>query len=266
MNSRAEYRVLACNTARDSENKIHDDAVARRFGFSGGLVPGVDVYAYMMHAPVAFWGRLWLEHGFAECRFLSPVYDGDEPVVLAEETADGLALHVQSGTRNCATGTASLSRGTTPAGDTGLPPPPPDERPPADETTLAVGRLLGMRPLKLTQDYAAQYLAGIRETDPLYADEGLAHPGLVLRTCNWALTHNVVLGPWMHVGSTVRNLGLAHVGDELNVRARVTANYERKGHRFVELDGLVRADDRAIARVTHVAIYRPRQVSEAADA
>ena len=47
------YRVQAYNTAHSSENKIHDDAVARRFGFTGGLVPGVDVYAYMMHLPVA---------------------------------------------------------------------------------------------------------------------------------------------------------------------------------------------------------------------
>ena len=36
------YRVEAFNTAKASENKIHDDDVARRFGFGGGLVPGVD--------------------------------------------------------------------------------------------------------------------------------------------------------------------------------------------------------------------------------
>jgi hypothetical protein len=31
------YHVTACNTALASENKIHDDAVARRFGFAGGV-------------------------------------------------------------------------------------------------------------------------------------------------------------------------------------------------------------------------------------
>jgi hypothetical protein len=41
--ARGPYRVEAFNTAKASENKIHDDAVARRFGFGGGLVPGVDV-------------------------------------------------------------------------------------------------------------------------------------------------------------------------------------------------------------------------------
>ena len=47
------YRVQAYNTAVASENKIHDDTVARRFGFAGGLVPGIEVYAYMAHIPVA---------------------------------------------------------------------------------------------------------------------------------------------------------------------------------------------------------------------
>lgn len=41
------YRLVAFNTATDNDNKIHDDATARRFGFSGGLVPGVEVFAYM---------------------------------------------------------------------------------------------------------------------------------------------------------------------------------------------------------------------------
>jgi hypothetical protein len=45
----APYRVQAYNTAKQSENQMHDDTVAKRFGFSGGLVPGVDVMAYMMH-------------------------------------------------------------------------------------------------------------------------------------------------------------------------------------------------------------------------
>jgi len=35
------YRVKARNTSTSSENKIHDDAVARAYGFRGGLVPGV---------------------------------------------------------------------------------------------------------------------------------------------------------------------------------------------------------------------------------
>jgi hypothetical protein len=41
------YSVVAFNTATASTNKIHDDQVAQQLGFRGGLVPGVDVYAYL---------------------------------------------------------------------------------------------------------------------------------------------------------------------------------------------------------------------------
>jgi len=112
----------------------------------------------------------------------------------------------------------------------------------------------------ITPDYAAQYLADVREQDVLYSGEGLAHPGLILRALNWALTHNVVLGPWIHVGSRVQNFSPLRVGDEMSVRATIRDNYERKGHRFVELDGVVLANGaRPVARVLHTAIWRPRQ-------
>jgi len=39
------YHVEAYNTAKASENKIHDDEPARRFGFRAGLDGGVHVYA-----------------------------------------------------------------------------------------------------------------------------------------------------------------------------------------------------------------------------
>src|ERR671939_514961 len=91
------YRVAAFNTAHDSENKIHDDETARRFGFGGGLVRGVEVYGYITHLPVVRWGRAWLERGTAECRFLKPVYDGDTAVVTAvEAAAAGLNLRIES--------------------------------------------------------------------------------------------------------------------------------------------------------------------------
>ncbi|MCC2103679.1 MAG: hypothetical protein KDJ20_06360, partial [Hyphomicrobiales bacterium] len=92
-----------------SENKIHDDDVARRFGFTGALVPGVEVYAYMAHMPVARWGRDWLERGGAECRFIKPVYDGNIARVTASEDKGVLDLRVESGGVLCATGHAALA-------------------------------------------------------------------------------------------------------------------------------------------------------------
>src|SRR5215469_9044616 len=102
------YLVSAYNTAKQSENKMHDDTVARQFGFSGGLVPGVDVMAYMMHLPVAKWGRAFLERGLIEARLVKPVYDGENAELRAAENDGLLAINVESRGEICATGSASL--------------------------------------------------------------------------------------------------------------------------------------------------------------
>lgn len=258
----APYRVRAFNTAHDSENKIHDDETARRFGFGGGLVPGVDVYGYMSHLPVTRWGRAWLERGTAECRFFKPVYDGDETTVTAEENGGGLDLVVESRGEVCARGRASLPEAAAPpAIDQFRKVAQRAERPPADENSLAAGIWLGLDPYRVSAEMAARYLADSRESAAIYAAEGLVHPRDILRACNFAISRNVALGPWIHTGSQIRHFGAVSVGGTLAARARVTANYEHKGHRFVEIDALVLADEsRPAAHVKHIAIYRPRQV------
>jgi acyl dehydratase len=261
------YEVRAYNTAKASENKIHDDATAQKFGFKGGFVGGVCVYGYMSHQPLQRWGRTWLERGTGEAKFAKPVYDNEIAEVIATEDAGGLTLTVQSEGILCATGQAALP--------TNLPPPPAlsdykqvparPERAPANEQTLPINTWLGMNPLTITDEFLAQDIQDTRETDPIYTKEKILNPGTILRCCNWALSHNVILPAWIHMGSTVRNLGLARVGDTLNVRARITKNYEHKGHKWVELDCLVVANEtKPIIQATHIAIYRPRQLAEAA--
>ena len=266
MTSALSYRVQAYNTAHDSENKIHDDAVARGFGFTGALVPGVDVYAYMMHLPVARWGREFLERGAAECRFTSPVYDGETAEVTGREEGDALLIEVKSQGKNCATGSARLSNKRAIEQIPVVSPPAPESRPEASPSTLVPGQVLGTQLFEASREFMDGYLRDVRETDELYRREGLVHPGNVLRMCNFALFRNVRMGPWIHVGSKVQNLGVPRVGETLAARARVLANYEKKGHLFVDLDVLVLSGDRAVARVLHTAIYRPRQATRGAAA
>jgi acyl dehydratase len=260
------YRVEAFNTSRRSDNPIHDDAVARRFGFAGGLVPGVDVYGYMTHLPVARWGAAWLERGTAECRFQKPVYDGETAIVNATECEDGLDITVECRGEVCVAGRAGLpSRAVAvPAPFAGPPPLPPAARPEADEVTLAVGTMLAIHPVHAGAAETEQYLRDLRESLPLYRSAGLVHPATIAGLGNWALKDNVLLGPWMHVGSRIAHFAVVRIGDELTAIARVTANYEKKGHRFVELDVLVYANRTTpVARLAHVSIYRPRQLTAA---
>src|SRR5579872_3852593 len=265
--STARREVSAYNTAAASDNRIHDDAVARRFGFRGGLVPGVEVYAYMAHMPVARWGRAWLENGGADCRFLKPVYDGSLARVSAAEEGDGLALSVESAGELCATGRAFMpsDRRPAPAVDALPVGEPPAERPPASEASLAPSRALGIAPFTIGRATLENYLDDIRETDPIYRTEGLVHPGQILRLANQALVQNVVLGPWIHVGSKVRNHAAARLGEELTLRSKITSNtLSSKGHAIVEFEAIVVADDaKTVSEITHAAIWRPRQASDA---
>ena len=259
------YRVQAYNTAKQSENKMHDDTVAKRFGFSGGLVPGVDVMAYMMHQPVAKWGRSFLERGLIDARFVKPVYDGEMAELTANESNGVLLIEVHSRGQLCATGTASLPASA------------PDvsmanykevaavaERRPVSAASYELGKWLGTTPRDWAGEAATGYLADIRETDPIYAKESLGHPGLLQRVMNRALVDNAILGPWIHVGSRMQLLSAAKSGDVITARAKVIGNYDKKGHRFVELDALVVANGQTpLAHCHHVAIYQPREQAAA---
>ena len=266
MSSRLEtYRVQAYNTAKQSENKMHDDTVAKRFGFSGGLVPGVDVMAYMMHMPVAKWGRAFLNRGLIDARFVKPVYDGETADVTADESDGVLTIEVKSRGQLCATGTASLPA-SAPAMSIA------DykavaavaERKQVDASSYEIDKWLGTVPREWAGNAATEYLADIRESDPIYAREGLGHPGLLQRVMNRVLVDNAILGPWIHVGSKMQLLSAAKAGDVITARAKVTGNYDKKGHRFVELDALVVANGKTpLAHCRHIAIYQPREQAAA---
>jgi hypothetical protein len=259
------HRVSAYNTSKFSENKIHDDTVARKYGFSGGLVPGVDVMAYMLHMPVAKWGRAFLERGLIEARFVKPVYDGEVATVSAVEDAAGLTIEVESRGEICATGSASLP-GSAPTYSLGdyVETAAVKERKPVNAASYQAGKWLGSIPRDWAGEAANEYLRDIRETDPIYGREGLSHPGLLPRIMNKVLVDNAILGPWIHVGTRMQLLSAGKVGDELTARAKVVGNYEKKGHLFVELDALVVANGTTpLAHCWHIAIYQPREQAAA---
>jgi hypothetical protein len=288
----ARYTVEAHNSAATAENKIHDDTVARALGFRGGLVPGADLYAYLCRGPALRWGRTWLEHGTMRARFVSPVYDGDTVAVDVAEPDDGLvALQLRNvadgATAVCASGWATLQPlwdGAAPDFDLAsvdVPPaaPLPLDRPVASAESLRPGTVLGSLALGFHAARAGEYLDEIREDLALFRRDGLAHPGWLLRQANYVLASNVRLGPWIHVASDARHFAAVEDGARLSVRAVVTDAYERKGHKFVELDVVFADADadagagsgtggdhgRVYAAVHHTAIYEPRGAAAAAD-
>jgi hypothetical protein len=141
---------------------------------------------------------------------------------------------------------------------------PVAERMPVSPASYRLGQWLGSMPRTWAGDAADEYLDDVREGDGIYVREGLGHPGLLQRVMNKVLVDNAILGPWIHVGSQMQLLSAARRGDELTARAKVIDVYEKKGHRFVELDALVVGNGvTPLAHCRHIAIYQPREQAAA---
>jgi hypothetical protein len=258
-----EYRLKARNPSKQSENRIHDDAVAKTYGFAGALVPGVTVYAYLTHPLVEAWGADWLERGTASVRFAKPVLDGEETVIAgaASVSGDGATATVtaRTGSGGECSATAALpgSRASAPDAAAYVAAPLPTERPPALAANLPVGKVMGSPVNCYDEDAAAAWLDRVSDDLGLYRGRGaFVHPAFYLDQANKALSLNVRLGPWIHVGSVIQHLSAARVGETLATRGRVRSIFEKKGKEFVELDLLISAGDRPVAHILHTAIYR----------
>jgi acyl dehydratase len=261
-----EYRIKARNTSTQSENKIHDDTVARRYGFGGGLVPGVTVYAYVTHPLVAAFGADWLDRGTASVKFVKPILEGDEVRVtgrVVSRQGGGLTLALAAATAgggDCAVATATLpARAAAPPDAAGYAVAPlPAERPEATRACLASMTVLGTQVERYDEARAVEYLDKVSDPLLLYrGPEALVHPAFYLDQANRVLSKNVRLGPWIHTGSQIQHFAAARVGQTLSTRGRVRALSEKKGREMVELDLLLLADgSRPVAHVHHSAIYR----------
>lgn len=258
------HSLIAQNDAVESENKIHEDSVARQYGFAGGLVPGVTVFAYLTWPAVDRWGRDWLDRGAISARFAAPVYDGEAVEIHADEREG--AFHIEA--RNakgevCATATATLpdspAEPFAAADFPTIPLPSPETRPRASEDVLR-SVPLGVVERRWHAARAVDYLDLVSDDLPAYRDPPVAHPGWLLRAANAVLAQSVRLGPWIHVSSECQYHGRVLDGDLVTTRARVTDVFERKGHRFVAMDVLMAVSERPVLSVRHTAIYEPRRL------
>ncbi|MCF6746171.1 hypothetical protein E9529_18215 [Blastococcus sp. KM273128] len=240
------HRFVA-RVVEESSNKIHEDDVARQYGFSGALVPGVELFARTTTPLVAAWGVEWLSRGRVDLRFRRPTYDGDELLV---EPADGaLTVSAPSGEVRCV-GSAGLSADHPDLSGYGFVPPP------ADLVADPVVGPMGSVSEAGTAERNDWYLAAIGEPLPLYRQESVVHPGLLLRLVNELLMRNVALGPWIHTSSDCRFLGVARLPVELTAHGVVTGVGRRGRHDEVRYDALVLAGDEPVLQVRHTALYR----------
>jgi hypothetical protein len=266
------YEVRAHNYGVDADNKIHSDEVAAQYGFAGGLVPGVGNYAYMTRPVVDALGRRWLERGAMAAKFIQPVYHGERvsvrgTVTSVEPLVIQLELFNSAGTL-CAVGKASLPA-TPPTFEPNdyFAQPLPAQLRAATINAIPAGTVLGS--LDFTLDLASEgaaFLDKVIESSTLYRGtnvaDALCHPAYWAAQANEIVMRNVALGPWIHTATETQHYALARHGEQLSLRGRVAAAYEKRGHELVELDlALFGAHDRPIAKIKHSAIIKLRETS-----
>jgi len=262
------YNVRAHNSSTASENRIHSDDVARRYGFQGGLVPGVTVFAYMTRPVVAHYGVEWLARGWAEVSFAKPAYEGEEVAVSLSVDGDGPgAGHSLICTNGAGVELARMQAGIPAATGTPdsrasiAPAPPVAERPEATWNLMVVGEPFPALDWRPAAGDNLAWCEDVRDDLPLYrdGDAPFLHPGLVLRQANFVLRNRFLLPAWIHTASRITFHEALRAGRPYEVKAIPEEKWMRKGHEFVRLYVAIRAGDRVMAEVIHTAIYRPRR-------
>lgn len=251
-----DYQVIARNYSEASENRIHSDEVARRFGFRGGLVPGVAVYGYLTHPLVERLGDDWLDSSTSDVRFLKPAYEGERLSIELEEAADGLRSRCFN-----AEGTLLAELNTTPGR---VPPcesqdlfaaePKPAERMEMNWDTVIEGQPFAPWHWQITEDGNRTYAEQVYDDLSVYRIA--AHPHWLLGIANRALTREFVMPAWIHTGSEIRFRHLLKVNDTVEVRAVPLEKWERKGHQFLKLYLAYVRGEEITTEIFHTAIFR----------
>lgn len=263
--ARAEpYQVRTHNTSRASENRMHSDDVARQFGFRGGLVPGVTVFAHMTQPLVARHGEAWLSRGTAEVRFGKPAYEGELLSVHTTDADDGTHTLTCLNEQNVELARMSAALPASPAMPDArgniAPAPPLTERQEVTWDLMEINKPFPALMWSPTREENLSWCNDARDELPLYREGETPplHPGLILRQANLVLRKRFRIPAWIHAASRITFFEALRVGYDHEVRAIPEEKWNHKGHEFVRLYVAVRRAHHTVAEILHTAIFRPR--------
>ena len=258
-----QYHVTAQNFSEVSENRMHSDEVAQRFGFKGALVPGVAIYGHLTLPFVDQLGVEWLSSSHDAVRLIKPAYhddaltldlsslqgadDGATQLVQCHNAEGTLLAELRSQAArplaDAATATNALTNSTKTQG-----------RPEITWETVTPLEPFNRWQYTVSAEENARYASEIADTLPVYQE--YAHPHHMLSLANQVLMREYEMPAWIHVGSETLRHAAVRVGDVLDIQAVPTEKWERKGHQFIRLwIGYWRADV-LVTEMQHTAIFK----------
>jgi hypothetical protein len=263
--SLSPQQILALNDAESSENRIHSDEVAQRYGFSGALVSGVNVFGYLTQPLVRHYGAAFMERGMMDVLFLKPAYQDNLLSIRTENLSQESTLrsHVTSAYNEDETLLAKL--------ESWLPVELPEISPRAamtpgaeitarPEVSWDAIQLEQPAPSLLWQPTAAENKTHVevqRDRSPIYqGSEALIHPYYLLEMCNQVLKNLYVMPAWVHTGSKMVIRQGLRIGQDIVIKAVPIKKWERKGHAFIRLYVVFLVAHEVALEVEHTAIYK----------
>jgi hypothetical protein len=263
------WSAQAFNQLPNAKNQIHGDSLAKQYGFTGGLVPGVTISAYLIHPAVKAWGLDWLTRGAAHVRVSSPLYDQENFDVCITESSSSsyLAQLERAGGVVSATADVSLPEAikTPPArrGD-------PIAEPGYVGSAASVERWAmlkrdgchAFRYLWPGEHAMRTYLRDESQMPELLQPEagGYANMSFILVCSNFVLESNASMNPWVHLETDSQNYRPIPFGTNVMAEMKVDACFEKKGHEFVDVDVELfdEQDDACQTTIKLRAIYKLR--------
>jgi len=253
------HSAVARNFAEASENKIHSDDIAKRFGFTGALVPGVTVFGHLAWPLTQRFGERWLRGSWVTTRFVKPAYHGETISVTDRETGtETLAVECTNSAGVLLATLECRIEANQPAVDSHAHvsgPTEPDARVEIAWDTVHVDEPFARYVWKPDDALNREYAARVDDDTQLF-QQGTLHPHAILSQANQVLVRRFVMPAWIHTGSELRLRKLLRVGDEIEVRAVPLEKWERKGHQFIKLYVAYVVGGEVAAEIFHTAIFR----------
>ena len=259
------HNAVARNFAEASENKIHSDDIARRFGFTGRARAGS--HGVRLISPWPLTRRLaerWLQSSWVTTRFIKPAYH-DETISLTDrETGeDSRRSRMHECRRRAARRrwSARSRRRSLPWIRMRTPqrPSEPEDRVEIAWDTVHVDEPFATYLWKPDDTFNREYAARVTTTRELFR-KGVLHPHAILSQANQVLVRRFVMPAWIHTGSEIRFRRLLRVGDAIEVRAVPLEKWERKGHQFIKLYVAYAVRGEIATEICHTAIFRVGRV------
>lgn len=253
-----QYEVIARNFSESSENKIHSDDIAKKFGFKGALVPGVAVYGHLTWPLVDRFGEDWLSHSVCNLRLIKPAYHDDRLILTISDSEDANTVQCHNSDGELLATLISTMPET-------LPDPEPAhifDAPAKDSgrveiewDTIRVDEPFKAWDVTISEELNATFAAQVADTLPIYR-QGFVHPHFLLGSANRALVDEYYMPAWIHVGSETRHRSAVRVGDTLTVRCVPLEKWQKKGHEFIRLYVSYWRGDELTTDIMHTAIYK----------